>query len=101
GSFTYTPTSGYQGPDSFTYRASNGAGQSTNAATVSLQVVDQAPTAVPDSYTTPENQTLSVAADGVLGNDTDPNGDPLTAHLVAGAQHGAVTLNADGSFCYS
>ena len=28
GSFTYTPAAGYNGPDKFTYRASDGAGSS-------------------------------------------------------------------------
>ena len=36
GSFTYTPQSGYQGADSFTYRASNG--QLSNVATVRITV---------------------------------------------------------------
>jgi len=34
----------------------------------------------------------------VLGNDTDLDGDALTAVLVGGPGHGALTLNADGSF---
>jgi VCBS repeat-containing protein len=37
----------------------------------------------------------------VLGNDTDPDGDPLTAALESGPSHGTVTLNADGSFDYT
>jgi hypothetical protein len=38
---------------------------------------------------------------GVLANDTSPSGRPLTASLVAGPAHGALTLNADGSFTYT
>ena len=102
GSFTYTPNNGYVGPDSFTYKARNSNGDtSATAATVSFNVVDQAPTALPDSYSTPQNAVLTEPAPGVLANDTDPNGDALTAHLVDAASHGAVTLNADGSFTYS
>ena len=37
GTFTYRPTTGYSGPDSFTYKVSNGSLDS-NIATVSLQV---------------------------------------------------------------
>ena len=44
---------------------------------------------------------MSVAAPGVLGNDTDPDGDALTAVLVSGPAHGTLTLNADGSFSYT
>jgi hypothetical protein len=39
GTFTYTPTAGYSGPDSFTYQAGNGVLVS-NAATVSINVID-------------------------------------------------------------
>jgi 6-phosphogluconolactonase (cycloisomerase 2 family) len=38
---------------------------------------------------------------GVLANDSDPNGDPMTATLVSGPAHGSVTLHADGSFLYT
>ena len=37
GGFTYTPTSGYNGPDSFTYKANDGTADS-NTVTVSLTV---------------------------------------------------------------
>ena len=37
GTFTYRPTTGYSGPDSFTYKVSNGT-EDSNVATVSLQV---------------------------------------------------------------
>ena len=42
------------------------------------------------------------ATQGVLGNDSDPNGDPLTAVLVSGPANAAsFTLNADGTFTYT
>jgi len=37
----------------------------------------------------------------VLANDTDADGDPLTAVLVTSAMHGTLALNADGSFSYT
>ena len=42
-----------------------------------------------------------MAAPGVLGNDTDPDGNPLSPLLVSGPSHGALTPDADGSFTYS
>jgi len=60
-----------------------------------------APRASSNSYTTPCNTALTVAASGVLANDTDAEHDPLTAVLVTPPAHGAVTLNADGSFTYT
>ena len=50
-----------------------------------------------DSYKTRINQTLIVEAPGVLGNDSGAN---LTAVKVSDSAHGALTLNADGSFTY-
>src|SRR5262249_5270316 len=38
---------------------------------------------------------------GVLANDSDPQGSPLTAALVTGPAHGSLTLNADGTFSYT
>ena len=37
----------------------------------------------------------------MLANDTDADGDPLTAVLVTGPSHGTLTLNANGSFTYT
>jgi VCBS repeat-containing protein len=37
----------------------------------------------------------------VLANDSDPEGDVLTAVLVTGPQHGTLTFNPDGSFTYT
>ncbi|HZY83378.1 MAG TPA: N,N-dimethylformamidase beta subunit family domain-containing protein, partial [Gemmataceae bacterium] len=59
------------------------------------------PVATNDSYGARKNVPLSVAAPGVLANDTDPNGLSLTAVLVSGPSHGTLTLNADGSFTYT
>ena len=64
-------------------------------------VANQGPTGVDDSYSVDEDQTLTVNSPGVLGNDTDPTGDPLTAALVAGPAHGQLTLNSNGSFTYT
>ncbi len=102
GSFTYTPAANYNGPDSFTYKASDGTTDS-NVATVTLTVnpVNDAPAAVNDAYTTDEDVALVVAAPGVLANDTDPEGTALTAAVVAGPAHGSLTLNPNGSFTYT
>ncbi len=61
---------------------------------------NQAPVALNDSYTTAEDVSLSIAAPGVLTNDSDPNRDPLQAVLVSNATSGYVELSADGSFVY-
>ncbi len=52
------------------------------------------------SYTTKQNLPLTVAAPGVLANDT-ASGGAVTAVLVGGPAHGTLTLNTDGSFTYT
>jgi VCBS repeat-containing protein len=37
----------------------------------------------------------------VLGNDTDPDGDALTAQVASDPSQGAVILSPDGSFTYT
>lgn len=61
-----------------------------------------APVAYADSYTTGKGKKLVVtAANGVLKNDVDADGDPLSAILVTGPARGALSLQADGSFVYT
>ncbi|HXT57090.1 MAG TPA: ELWxxDGT repeat protein [Pirellulales bacterium] len=62
---------------------------------------DARPVAHDDRYTFEAGATLTVPAPGVLANDADPDGDPITAVLVSGPAHGSLTLNADGSFTYT
>jgi Bacterial Ig domain len=102
GGFTYTPPNGFSGNTSFTYRATNGAGPG-NVATVSIavQAAPPTPTANNDAHTVVQDQTLSVAAPGVLGNDVENGGGALTAVLGTPPSHGGVTLNANGSFTYT
>ncbi|MDX1745146.1 MAG: cadherin-like domain-containing protein, partial [Halobacteriales archaeon] len=61
---------------------------------------NSAPVALNDSFSTNEDTTLNVAAPGVLGNDSDADGDALTASLNTGVSNGSLTLNSDGSFTY-
>lgn len=63
---------------------------------------NSAPLTRPDRYEMNENGELSVAAPGLLANDTDPNDDPITVTTtpVDGPTHGSVTLAEDGSFEY-
>jgi hypothetical protein len=110
GTFSYVPNAGTTN-DSFTYYVN---GDPTKTATVTLAAcagscVGGAPTAVADTYISPIASTFAVHNPGVLGNDTDPAGHPLTAVLDAACDTGTGTLltpaqlalNSDGSFSVS
>ncbi|MEA2416664.1 MAG: hypothetical protein QOI58_3321 [Thermoanaerobaculia bacterium] len=66
-----------------------------------LPTCNRPPVAANDNYTVAEGGTLNVPAPGVLTNDSDPDGDPITAVLVSGPAHASsFALNANGSFTY-
>ncbi len=67
------------------------------------QPLNRNPVAVAESYTTAENTALVVPAPGVLGNDSDPDGDALTVFgpLAVTATNGTLSLALDGSFTYT
>jgi VCBS repeat-containing protein len=103
GSFKYTPAENYSGPDSFTYRASDGVAAS-GVARVSI-LVKTLPDARDDNYTVSQNSVLTVPPKGVLANDLGVGDRALTASLETGEErgpkHGTVVLKADGSFVYT
>ena len=74
----------------------------TATVTITVTPVNDAPVAANDSYTTNEDTLLTIAAPGVLANDTDvDSGDARTAIVVTDPAHGTLSLSADGSFTYS
>jgi hypothetical protein len=57
--------------------------------------------ALADAFATPQTETLVVpATGGVLLNDTDIDGDALSAVLEQGTERGTLSLNAGGGFVY-
>jgi len=60
------------------------------------------PLAQADSYAIGVDSVLGVSpAAGVLGNDLDPEGDPMAAVLVDAPRTGTLQFNSDGSFQYT
>ena len=110
GSFVYVHDGSETVADFFTYHANDGTVNSPATATVFITITpvnDGLATAVHDDpgalYTLSQAATLSIAdpADGVLANDTDPDGDPLTAVLSGNVSNGTLQLNSNGTFVYT
>jgi len=103
-SWDWTPST--SGASSLTYkRYEDGVLVFTSAAitgTVDAPAgANTAPTTTADSYSMNQDNVLTVAAPGVLANDTDAEGNPLTAILVTNGTNGVVNLSANGSFTYT
>ena len=94
------------GTYTITYSATDISGN-TATATRTITVIppplpgNNAPVADPDSYSLSQDDTISVLAPGVLGNDTDSDGDNLTVISNTNPSKGIVTLNSNGSFNYT
>ncbi|MBK7862705.1 MAG: tandem-95 repeat protein [Archangiaceae bacterium] len=84
---TYTPTPGYQGGDSFTFKVNDGTVDSNVATvTVSVSSVNHAPTASAQGVTTPEDQSVAITLTGA-----DSDGDPLNYTVTVPPLHGSLT----------
>ena len=100
GDLSGTPTEG--GDYTFTVTASNGLFADASQQFTITIFSNTAPEATDDTYSTNEDAALTVAAQaGVLANDTDADGDPLTALKASDPTHGTLTLNSEGSFTYT
>lgn len=102
GSFAYVPDPGFSGTDSFNSKANDGRSDSSLVmVAITVNVLNELPLAVDDTYSADEDNVLNTTSSRVLGNDTDADGDPVTAILETGAANCTVILQSDGSFTYS
>jgi len=101
GSFTYTPDAGFSGSEVLTYTISDGSATAQAEITITVEA-NNPPVAFDDSYSTGLNEQLVVpAADGVLSNDFDPDGDSIIAISFQAPSSGTMNLATDGSFTYT
>jgi hypothetical protein len=109
GTLTFTPAANFNGTPSFTYTVSDGRG-GTGTGTVNLTVtpVNDAPVAVVDAVTTPEDTAITFDP---RANDSDVDGNALTITQINGTNitatapvtvtGGVVSLNANGSLTFT
>ena len=105
GSFTYTPDANFEGTDSFTYTAFDGDKTSDpTTVTISVNAVDDPPTAVDDSSAVTEDSGATALA--VRGNDDNADGGPLMVASASDPDHGTTALSGgdvtyapDANYC--
>ena len=105
GTFSYVHGGGNLSSDSFTYSANDG---KINGAPVTVSITvtgtNDPPVANDDNIIVPLNGTVTTLDNGqnsLLANDSDPDGDALTATLVTSPSFGTITLNPGGTFSYT
>jgi hypothetical protein len=100
GTYTYTPTTGYIGNDSYTYKVCDPLGK-CDTATVTIAILPPAatpPTAVNDIASTPQDKPVS---GNVLTNDDGTGPLTVTSTPTTPPSKGTVVLNPNGTFTYT
>ena len=99
GTFEYVPNEGFTGTDTFQYRVvdADGGGALAEVCIEVNEAANQAPVTEVDHYHIGHDQAVSA---NVLANDSDPDGDRLTATVDTPPEHGTLTLRPNGQFVY-
>ncbi len=102
GQIRYTPDPDFSGTDTFTYEVCDTTLPtplcSTATVSVTVSEVNDPPTAADDSASTDEDTSVDI---DVLANDSDVDGDALTASGFTQGTHGSVSDNGDGTVDYT
>ncbi|MGL5011433.1 MAG: Ig-like domain-containing protein, partial [Paracoccaceae bacterium] len=99
GTITYTPNDDFNGTDTITYTVTDPNGNTaTSTVTVTVTPVNDAPVAVDDAASTPEDTSVII---NVLGNDTDVDGDGLVVTGTPTSPNGTVVVNPNGTLTFT
>jgi hypothetical protein len=99
GNFTYTPTANYNGSFSLTYQACDFPGScETATVTITVNAINDAPTAGNDTFNTNEDQALT---GNVSTNDSDIDSGALTYSVLTNVSSGTLSMTSNGSFTYT
>ncbi len=95
--FIYTPAANYNGPDAFTYTATDGTATSLPATvTITVIAVNDAPVALAQNVTTDEDVPAEIQLHG-----SDVDGDSLSYTILDHPSHGTLAIGATpGKFTY-
>ena len=102
GSWTYTPASNYNGPDAFTFRATDSGGLSSTAlVSITVNAINDTPT-----FTSGASQSVTTLEDTYLDGSsaaTDADGNSLVFSVGTAAGHGTVVITnaATGAWSYT
>lgn len=102
GLIAWTPSNAQVGGNSVALKVSDPGGLfATQSFSIQVTNVNDPPVAGNDAYGMISGGTLAVAEAGVLDNDSDPDGDALTALQASGPAKGSLSLNPSGGFVYT
>jgi outer membrane protein OmpA-like peptidoglycan-associated protein len=100
GTVIYTPAADYHGVDVFTYRVSDGDGDTATAAvTVAVASVDDVPVAADDTAAIAEDAPATPI--DVLGNDSALGDRPLAVTIATAPTLGTASVDGDGAIVYT
>ena len=96
---TYTPTANFIGTETLEYVLSDGRGGSQTASvTITVDEVNDPPSANPDSFTVNEDSVLTINVNDLLDNDNPGSGEDnqtLSITSVSNAVNGTVAINGN------
>ena len=99
GSFSYVPNPNYHGTDSFTYEITDNIGTTATATvTITINSVDETPTAGDDAATTLEDTEVTI---NFATNDSNPDGGTIITFDATSARGGTIVNNGNGTFAYT
>ncbi len=98
GTYTYEPTEGFVGTDSFTFSVADGQIDAEPVqATVTITMTNSAPVAAGDAKATHMGVNLDSTIQDFV---SDPDGDSIATALITDTEHGTLTLDPDGTYIY-
>lgn len=105
GEFSYKSDPYFVGDDSFTYQVKDSTNAISGTVTVTIHVVappgNQPPVTIDDTHTAVSGVLGTVAAPGVMGNDSEPDGDPMTVEVTVQPGYGTLVMNdLTGAYTY-